>query len=107
MKSLAAFKRRLEVGKKLHTIHHGYGKETDQEVDLGIREISIVQSNSFALKTKRVGGEEVDSWLEYPKAADCKFPDENTIEIWEPAYNNEENHHWTGTFKSLTYKFID
>jgi hypothetical protein len=107
MNSLAAFKRRLEVGKKLHTIHHGYGKETDQEVDLGTREISIVQSNSFALKTKRVGGEEVDSWCYYPKSSDCRFPDKNTIEMWEPAYNDEVNDRSYKAYKSLTYKFID
>lgn len=73
MKTLADFKRRLKVGTLLATeSRHG---------DLGIRPVSIVQSNAFALKTTRPDGTVADSWCEFPKARDFKVVDENTVLI--------------------------
>jgi hypothetical protein len=106
MKTVAEFKRLLSVGVKLHTIHHKTFMGRDEknnpiygDKDLGTREVSIVQSNSFALKTTHSDGKVVDSWCSYPKASECSFPDPNTITIldWD-----------TDTTKSkvLTYKFV-
>jgi hypothetical protein len=90
MKNLADFKRRLKLGCKIETTHARMGS-------LGIREVSIVQSNSFALKTQR-DGKAIDSWCEYPKAKDIEFLDENTAVIyWGEGERREQ---------ILTYKFI-
>ena len=45
--TLADFKRAIKVGAKVHTMHHKFG-------DMGVRTISIAQSNSFALATNRI-----------------------------------------------------
>jgi len=59
--SMAEFKRMLQVGTKWHTYHHGLGK------DMGIREVSKVQTNAVAFKT-----EKGNSWLYFPKAKNLK-----------------------------------
>lgn len=92
MKTLADFKRRLKVGQKLHTFNNLMGK------DMGIRELSIVQSNAFAFKTQKHDGTIVNSWCHYPKVKDFKVIDENTIQIWEENENIR--------ILVLTYKFI-
>lgn len=101
MKTLSDFKKRLKVGVKLQAIHHltfagrnENGQAFYKDKDLGIREISIVQSNCFALKTERLNGDIVDSYCAYPKAKECSILDENTIQIFE------------GNIPVLTYKFI-
>lgn len=92
--SVAEFKRSLKAGStKVHTIYHkvfagrdGEGKAIYKDEDKGIRTVSIVQSNSFALSTeKKVGTETkmVDSWCNYPKAAQVKFNDSGSITILE------------------------
>lgn len=107
MKTVSDFKKRLNVGVKLQATHHltfshrdENGKVIYKDKDLGIREVSIVQSNSFALKTPREVGVFVDSWCAYPKASECTFIDENTIQIFETDRDNVK-------FPVLTYKFID
>lgn len=92
MKTLADFKRRLKVGTKIETINHRHGS-------FGVRPVSIVQSNSFALKTTRTNGELVDSWCEYPKAKDIEVTDENTVIIYWGDGDKRE--------AILTYKFVD
>jgi hypothetical protein len=47
IKSLADFKRAIKVGAKVQTHHAKFG-------DMGVRTISIAQSNSFALATNKV-----------------------------------------------------
>lgn len=90
MKNLAEFKRRLQVGQLVHTFNHNTG-------DMGIRPVSIVQSNSFAFKTTKPDGKIVDSWCEYPKAKDFEIVDENTASIyWGEGPRRE---------KILTYTF--
>lgn len=71
MKTLADFKRRLKVGVLLET-ESRYG-------NLGVRPVSIVQSNAFALKTTKTDGKESDSWCQFPKASDFEIEDENTV----------------------------
>lgn len=73
MKTLADFKRRLKVGVLLET-ESRYG-------NLGVRPISVVQSNAFALKTINKEGKEQDSWCQFPKASDFEIEDENTVLI--------------------------
>lgn len=90
MQNLAQFKKRLQIGANVETIHAHLGS-------LGIRKISKVQSNSFALETIR-NGENVDSWCEYPKAKDFEIIDENTAAIYWGENEKRE--------KILTYKFV-
>ena len=124
MKTLADFKKRLQIGVQLQAIHHLSFMGRDEkgapiygDKDLGTREVSIVQSNSFALKTTKhepvYGRDEfgnrietgetivklVDSWCSYPKAKECIIKDENTILILEEQRDGQ-------LIPVLTYKFI-
>ena len=88
-KTVSEFKKVLSVGDKLHAVNHTkvIGRDENQKViygdfDLGVREVSIKQSNSFALKTTRSDGKIVDSWCDYPKASQSKI-DGNKIVIYE------------------------
>jgi len=92
MKNLSDFKKRLQVGTKLETYNHNL------KASFGVREISIVQSNSFALNTLR-NGEIVQSWCEYPKASDFEIIDNNTALIYWGQGDKRE--------PILTYKFIN
>jgi hypothetical protein len=74
MKTLQDFKKAIQIGKEIETIHARLGS-------FGKRKISIVQSNSFALETVR-NGETVNSWCQYPKAKDIEFKNENTAVIY-------------------------
>lgn len=89
MKNLSQFKKRLKVGIELETIHAKFGHK-------GIRRVSIVQSNMFALETM-VEGEKVDSWCQYPKAKEIEFEGENTAIIYWGEGENRQ--------KILTYIF--
>lgn len=92
MKTLSDFKRRLKVGEKLHTFNNLMGK------DMGIRELSIVKSNSFAFRTQKYDGKIVDSWCFYPSAKNFVVVDDNTVQILEENDNIK--------FPILTYKFV-
>jgi hypothetical protein len=71
-KTLAEFKKILQVGDNLHCMNH------IRNLDMGVRKVSIAQTNSFALSTRHVGSQEmVDSWCEYPKASLVKI--ENNV----------------------------
>ena len=98
MKTLADFKRKLKIGVLLET------ENLYLKTNMGIRPISIVQSNSFALKTTKTepitsegmtknhetGLNEwnktttkiVDSWCEYPKSKDFEIINENSCLIY-------------------------
>lgn len=73
--SLADFKKALKVGVEVETEHAKIGS-------FGIRKISIVQTNSFALSTTKKNGEIVDSWCQYPKAKDIECNGTNTVKIF-------------------------
>ncbi len=107
MKTISEFKKNLAVGKKLHAINHltfagrdEKGNVLYKDADFGIREVSKVQSNSFALKTTRKDtGEVVDSWCSYPRATDCIFNSNGSLTILES--------HDGIKVPVLTYKFIE
>lgn len=67
MKTLADVKRALVKGSKWEAIHLGW-KDGDKPTPLGIREVSIVQSNGVAFKTEHG----TDSWLYYPPASEVR-----------------------------------
>ena len=106
MKNLSDFKNRIQVGVKLKTTYHFLlvGREQDGTPIYGdeikpIREISIKQSNSFALKTVRQDGKKVDSWCNFPKSSEIEFLNNNTVRILEKQTNGEIK-------PVLTYEFI-
>ena len=106
MKTINEFKNKLQVGVKLHTMHHlafagrdDNGKTIYTTKDLGTREVSIKQTNSFALKTTRENGQTVDSWCNYPKSKEVTFL-ENGISISEEDRDGK-------MIPVLTYTFID
>ena len=81
MKTLADFKRRLHIGAMLTTIKHNPSKQDDGTfkecpIDVGIRKITRLQTNAFALE---------GIWVAFPKAKDVIFypenPDKITIQI--------------------------
>jgi len=92
MRNLADFKKLATLGSKWTSIRH-QGKFTGERdaqgrgiysaVEIPEREVSIVQTNSIAFKHTNTDGKVVDSWIQFPKAKECKFPNENTIEIYE------------------------
>lgn len=106
MKTLADFKRRVVPGIIMHgTFHRKFlGRENNQCIwgneDLGEREVSVVQTNSFALKTIKKSGEITDSWCAFPKASQLRILDENTVVIMEQDDRTKE------FYPILTYKFI-
>ncbi len=92
MKTLADFKKAVTIGSQwVVTRHQGkftgerdaQGRAIYSAVVMPPREVSIVQTNSFALKTTNTDGKVVDSWLQFPKAKDVKFLSEDSIEIYE------------------------
>lgn len=107
MKNLTQFKNRIQVGVRIKgTSHMAFvGRSHDNspifgDKDLGIREVSIKQSNAFALKTTRNDGSIVDSWCDYPKASRCRFNGPDSITIIEEQENGEIK-------PVLTYEFIN
>ncbi|TXG81898.1 MAG: hypothetical protein E6R13_05755 [Spirochaetes bacterium] len=96
MKTIADFKRRLEIGTKLKTIR--YIKKDGEWVDSGsypgAREVSIIQSKKFALKTfiERENCWD-DSYADYPTKSEFSVINENTIAI-------------TCDFVKLVYEFV-
>lgn len=86
MNTIADFKRRMILGAKVSSILYYLNKETKGfyiQKDYGIREVSKVQSNSFAIKTDKYGNgtEWVDSWCEWPKKDNFEIIDNNTVKI--------------------------
>lgn len=104
MKTLADIKRRIKVGAKMHTIYHKHimgrdesGRAIYKDKDMGVREVTIKQSNQFALATTKMGTNEiVNSWLAYPRASQVKIVDENTFTVLDEVDS-----------PTLTYKFVD
>lgn len=90
IKTVADFKRLLQVGIKVNCIWHlePAGRDTEgkpifKNLDRGPRECTIKQTNSFALKTwKEKESKFVDSWCQYPKASEVEI-NENKITIFE------------------------
>lgn len=84
MNSLADFKRAMQVGTKWHGYNHAF------KMDFGVRECTFRNGTSFVFRTTRTDGKVVDSWLDFPKASECTFKLDGTIELWEREYLNPE-----------------
>lgn len=85
--TFASIKRSFKVGTKFETIYHKEfaGRDENGNVlykdkNMGVREVSIVQSNAVAFKNEATGR---DSWLQYPKASDVKVIDDRTFQVYE------------------------
>ena len=73
-KTLAEFKRVIEVGDLVETYH--FGNSFMPAKSLGIRPVSIKQTNAIAFRTDRG----TDSWIQYPKASSAEVKD-NTLYV--------------------------
>jgi hypothetical protein len=111
MKTIADFKRKMTVGAKVTTVYHqafaGRDEKTGaviyKDENKGEREVSIVYSNAFALKTVKTDGTTADSWCNWPRASKVQFsPDGNSITLLEPDYRVREN---PPLIPILTYSF--
>ena len=107
--NLSQFKKALKVGRKINCTRHikvgldpQTGEVITQDEVLPTREISIVQSNSFAVATYKLpGGEMRDSWAEFPKAANVECVD-NKITFYAVGTMNANKGQ---RIKTLTYSF--
>lgn len=72
--TLAEFKRILEVNDKLECTRH-----TFNPCIYPVRKVTIKQTNCFALETKLPDGRFENSYLEYPKARECKVENNQLI----------------------------
>jgi hypothetical protein len=104
MKTLSEFKNLLSVGKKIHGVRHKHfmgrnesGAPIFGDMDLGVREISKVQSNSFAIKTE-YRDEFVDSWIHFPKASETVINSDGSITFLDPDTDGKLT-------PAITYKF--
>lgn len=82
MKTVADFKRKMILGAKVNSSLYWVDRATNelkQVNELKDREVTIVQSNSFALSMEK-GGKQVNSWCDWPKRDQFKVIDENTAE---------------------------
>jgi len=110
MKTIADFKRRLVIGAKVHTTFHQASAGRDEnnnlllkDEDKGVREVSIVQSNSFAFKTIKSDGTVTNSWCDYPKVKEAIFINDNTIQILTPDFRVRNSE---VLIPCLTYTFV-
>lgn len=87
--TLAEFKRVIEVGDQLETYH--FGNAFMAAKSLGVRPVSIKQTNAIAFKTERG----TDSWIEYPKAGNTEIRD-NVLIVLHPETRQP----------MLSYKFV-
>ena len=92
MRTLADFKRRVKVGAKMIARY-------PNGLELPPREVTIKQTNSFALKTFKTDGTFANSWMDYPKATMIEFPNPDTATIF---WNTRDG----GREECLTYEFV-
>lgn len=86
MKTITELKEKIKVGARMSTkVFWTKNNEYVLITDMPDREISIVQSNGFALKTwKEEEKKFVDSWCKWPKKNEFFPVDEVTFEVrWE------------------------
>lgn len=93
MKTIADLKRKMTLGSKWHCIHHGFAPNWTQN-DMGIRPISIVQSNSIAFRTQRG----TDSWISWPKKNQVIFHSDKSFSVIDPSF---------GLKPLLTYTLVE
>ena len=75
MKTLADFKRALTLGSTWEAINY---LRPDNPLNLGIRQVSIKQTNRVAFKTPSGN----DSWLDFDKADCYEFIDNNIVKCY-------------------------
>lgn len=83
MKTIADIKRAMTLGSRWHTVHHGFSPDWMPK-DLGIREITIVQTKSVAFKTERG-----NSWIAIPNKSQVIFENENTFSIIDSGFGKK------------------
>ena len=110
IKSVADIKREIKVGVKLACIyHHEFaGRDAEMNVlykdkDMGIREISVVQSNSFAFKNIKADGTVSNSWCNFPKASEVVYYGNNSFTILDEDYRVRDK---KLMIPILTYTFV-
>ena len=110
MKTVADFKRRIKPGVKLHCVFHQAKQGRDEkgrlvltDEDKGTRAVNIVQTNQFTLLTTKNDGRVVDSWINFPKASQCKIIDADTIQYFDYDFRDREKQE---LIPLLTYKFV-
>jgi len=89
IKTIADLKRAVKVGAKIGYIHYNNrssktpaGEFISEAIHNPIREISIVMSHAFAIRTQHTDGTLIDSWVIYPKGKDCKI-EGNKVTVFE------------------------
>ena len=110
MKTVADFKRRIKPGIKLHCTYHQASKGRDEnnrliltDEDKGVRSVNRVLSSQFTLLTTKSDGQVVDSWINFPKATQCKFLDDDTIQYLDFDFRDQDSKQ---LIPLLTYTFI-
>ena len=88
IKNLSQFKKALVIGSKWHCFHYGFSSEHEAK-DMGIRPVSIKQTNSVAFKTIRTDGTECDSWHGFGKASQYTFENGKVQVLNKCAGNNK------------------
>ncbi len=115
MKTVADFKRRIQPGIVLNTIYHkklgGYtvgNQQMYENADLGNAPVKTVKSTQFSIERIK-HGEKVESWIDFPKASQCKIVNSDTIQIYEKNSNNELDLILTYTFvtQNSSYEKLD
>jgi hypothetical protein len=112
MKTVADFKRRIKPGIKLHcTFHQATTGQKDEAGKLrlfdenkGVRTVNIVKSTQFTLLTERKDGQIVDSWINFPKATQCRIINDNTIQYLEYDFRDYNS---KNLIPLLTYTFVE
>ena len=98
IKTVADFKRLIQIGAKVACIFHmeragrdDKGNVFYKDLDRGEREVTIRQTNSFALKTwKESEGKFIDSWCSYPKASEVIIKDNKITMLEEDREGNKK-----------------
>lgn len=121
-KTVTEFKKILTVGDRLACVYHQQfaGRDADSQPiwadeDKGVREVSIKQTNSFALKTTQKDGKVVDSWCGYPTAAFSVVKDNKITllqrdgRLFKGGHADESNPEYAALplIPILTYWFVD
>ena len=70
----AALKAALVNKQDIHTLNANIG-------DMGVRKLSVVQTNSFAFATLKEG-KIVDSWCQFEKAGNYEFNNSNVVKVF-------------------------
>jgi hypothetical protein len=113
--SYAQFKQIIQVGMTIHSVYHMMngtkgeeGKPVFEDGEPQIREVSIKQTNAFALKTWQFSKKKwVDSWFHYPKATDCEIKDNKIMFYTTTSYYTEQNQKKELRIPMITYYFPD